>query len=432
MMAIRFREKLPALMATGLFALFVVLHMVGAYAIADRWIAWWRVDPYPFRFLDTDTVLSAVRCFNQGVDAYSNNPCDDLGRVYTYSPLWMRALMPFPVDEGWIVPAGMAIDLAFLACLFLLPPMRSWRMAVIVTLGAVSSASVFAMERGNNDLVLFTLVCITAALAARSPALRYLGYYAALLAGLLKYYPMAVMALAMREKPNQFVWVASASIAVTGFFVAMVWSDLWKALANIPRGSWWYDMFGSKMLGGGLAELNGWPGWSETAIRIVLSLGAFAAAARIAGSKRLEEALEGLSRREWDFLLVGSLIAVGCFFTAQNIGYRAVHILLALPGLVVIGRGRGLFIAGAPYVGLALMWSMFWRDYGVALAAWMTGQARPTAFFLLWLLREGLWWWLIILYSAFAIRFARETPVVRCLMSQLARSGNSRVRDIAF
>ena len=432
MIAIRFREKLPALTATGLFALFVVLHLVGEYAIADRWIAWWRVGPYPFRFLDTDTVLSAVRCFNQGIDAYSTNPCDDLGRVYTYSPLWMRALMPFPVDEKWIIPAGLAVDLAFLASLFLLPPMRSWRMAAIVTLGAVSSASIFAMERGNNDLVLFTLVCITAALAARSPALRYLGYSAALLAGLLKYYPMAVMALAMREKPGRFFWVAGASIAVTGFFVAMVWSDLWKAFANIPEGSWWHDMFGSETLGGGLAQLNGWPEWSETAIGVVLSLSAFAAAARIAGSERFEEALEGLSRREWDFLLVGSLIAIGCFFTAQNIGYRAVHILLALPGLVVIGRGRGLLIAGAPYVGLALMWSMFWRDYGFALAGWMTGQDHQIVFFLLWMLREVLWWWLIVLYAAFAIHFARHTPVVQFLMSHLARSGNSRFREMAF
>lgn len=420
MIAIRIREKLPAIVAAALFALFVLLHLAGERAFADRWIEWWRVDPYPFRFLDTDTVLSAVRCFNRGVDAYAVNPCDDLGRVYTYSPLWMRALTPFPVDQSWIVPAGLVVDIAFLACLFLLPPMRDWRMAILVTLGAISSASVFAVERGNNDLVLFALVACTAALAARRPALRTLGYAAALLAGLLKYYPLAVMAIALRERPGRFALTAAASLALTALFVALVWTDLWKAFANIPEGSWWHDMYGSETLGGGLAEFYGWPRWAETAIRIAMSLAALGLAARLAASARMDEAIAGLTRREWDFLLVGALITLGCFFTAQNIGYRAVHILLALPGLVAIGRVRGVAFAGAPYVALALMWAMFWRDYGAAFAAMVTGGAERPAFFLLWLLREALWWWLIVLFAGFAIAFARRAPVLLAFAPRLS------------
>ena len=101
MIAIRIREKLPAIVAAALFALFVLLHLAGERAFADRWIEWWRVDPYPFRFLDTDTVLSAVRCFNRGVDAYAVNPCDDLlrgiGDLIGPTNTWLTAHVQIPV-----------------------------------------------------------------------------------------------------------------------------------------------------------------------------------------------------------------------------------------------------------------------------------------------------------------------------------------------
>lgn len=423
MIATRVREKLPALVASALFAIFVILHLAGARGAADTAISWWKVEPYWFRFLDTDTVLSAVRCFNDGVDAYAVNPCDDLGRVYTYSPLWMRALMPFPVDKGWIAPAGMVVDLAFLASLFLLPKMRSWMMAIVVTLGAVSTAAVFAVERGNNDLVLFTLVAITAALAARGPLLRYLGYSAALLAGLLKYYPLAVMAIALREKPARFIAVTLASLAVTALFVAAVWTDLWKAFGNIPEGSWWHDMYGSEVLGGGLTELYGWPAWAEPAIRAGMSLSALALATWLALQAKTGEAIERLSRREWDFLLVGALITLGCFFTAQNIGYRSLHLLLALPGLFVAAKVGGLRFASAPYVALGVMWAMAWRGYGLDLAQAVTGGQAELAFFLLWLLREALWWYIIVTLLSLVIAYALKAPILGAIpgLSRFAR-----------
>ena len=412
----RLMEKLPAIAALSVFAVFVVLHLVGAKAVADTAIAKWAVHPYPFRFLDTDTVLSAVRCFNRGVDAYAVNPCDDLGRVYTYSPLWMRLLMPLPVSEAWIAPAGMVVDLAFLASLFLLPAMRSWRMAITVTLGALSSAAIFAVERGNNDLVLYALVSCTAALAARKPLLRYLGYAAALFAGLLKYYPLAVMAIALRERSGRFLAIALASLAVTALFVAAVWDDLWKAFGNIPEGSWWGDMYGSEVLGGGIAELAGWPDTAALGVRLVMAIGAFVVAAFWATRKSTAEAIDGLTRREWDFLLVGALITLGCFFTAQNIGYRSVHLLLTLPGLYVAARVGGARFASAPYVALAVMWAMAWRGYGLLFARSVADEGAGTVFLALWLVREAAWWWLITMLLSLVIAYALRAPIVQDLI----------------
>lgn len=413
-------EKLPAIAATALFSFFVLLHLIGARDVADFAIGRWAVHPYPFRFLDTDTVLSAARCFNKGIDAYVTNPCDDLGRVYTYSPLWMRLLAPFPVSEAWIAPAGLLIDIVFLASLFLLPAMRDLKMAVGVTLGAVSSAAVFAIERGNNDLVLFALVACTAALAARKPVLRYLGYGAALLAGLLKYYPLAVMAIALREKTGRFLIVTLVSLSVTALFVAAVWPDLWKAFGNIPEGSWWYDMYGAEVFGGGIAELNSWPAWSAVTIRLVMTIIALAAGIFFALQAKTSAAIETLSTREWDFLLVGALITLGCFFTAQNIGYRSIHVLLTLPGLFIAARIGGFRFSSAPYLALALMWAMAWRGYGVALAQALSGGQAELVFFILWLLRELIWWWFIVLLLSLVIAYVLRAPIVADIVERIS------------
>ena len=39
-------------------------------------------------------------------------------------------------------------------------------------------------------------------------------------------------------------------------------------------------------------------------------------------------------------LLAGGLLMLSCFFTAQNIGYRAMHLVLTLPALTALVRMR--------------------------------------------------------------------------------------------
>jgi hypothetical protein len=384
------RRLWPFAAATALFLILAGCYLALPFPVYWRILQNWGVEAWPTPFLDTDTVLSAVRCLRRGVDVFAANPCDPLRRVYDYSPLWLL-LAKLPFTEAWTRPAGLVVDAAFLLSLLLLPGGRDRRAAVMIGLGAVSSAAVFAVERGNNDLVLFVLGALAATLTLRSPLLRACGYGCALLAGLLKYYPMALMALALRERPRGFLLVFLGSCLTVGLFLLVMGHDLVRALRLIPIGSWYGDMFGSSTLPGGLGALFGWPDWVAPALRVALALAALAGGAALASDRRFADSIAALTAREQSFLLAGALLVLGCFFAAQNIGYRAVHLLLVLPPLATLARRPGgtIWMKAAPWLALALLWSMGWRH----LLEQFTAPDPPDGSVGIgWFVREPIWW----------------------------------------
>ncbi len=399
------RRLTPFAAAALFFAAMATLYALGLRAPYMAVIRRWGINPWPFPFLDTDTILSAVRCRQAGIDVYAANPCDVLGRVYDYSPLWL-GIAHVPGLGRHLVALGLLVDLGFLFALTLLPPARRWRDVAIVAAGAVSSASLYAAERGNNDLVIFALAALAAALSCRSRRVRLAGYAAALLAGLLKYYPMTLMALAAREAPRRLLRVACAAVAAVALFVAIDGGELARALALIPDGAFISDMFGSSTLSGGLVHLFGLP---DDPLRPLLHgamvLAALALIVRIGSRAGIGEDVAVLTPRERAFLLAGAMLTLGCFFTAQNIGYRAVHLLLVLPGLTALrGIAAGRRRHGDTIVAvLALLWAESWRAAMRRATISLPLDTAAAWKLAAWLLRECLWWWTIVALGSLAV-----------------------------
>jgi hypothetical protein len=386
------RRILPAALLALAFAFMATLYVTGQRSIYDNLLRFWGVDPFTFPFLDVETVLSAVRCLKDGVDVFAHNPCDPLRRVFDYSPLWLL-LAKLPVTHAWTNPAGLVVDLAFIGSLVLLPAGRTRAATGLIALAALSSAVVFALERGNNDLVLLTLAIVAAALACKSPAWRVAGYAAALLAGLLKYYPMTLMVLTLRERPARFVVVLAGVLAVVALFLITMGHDLMRALHLIPRGGWYGDMFGSSTFPGGLARLMGWPDAAASALHVGLAAAAFSIGGFLGVRPFVATALDRLTELERTTLLAGALLILACFFTAQNIGYRAAHVVLTVPALTALwhlraGRAWTVTMCAA----LALLWAQGWRN-------WIPIVGRP-AMLAGWFVREALWWWTITVLIA--------------------------------
>jgi hypothetical protein len=72
----------------------------------------------------------------------------------------------------------------------LLPPATRPLELTLVLLATMSTMVVFALERANTDVLLFMLALSAVFLAEGRLAARLLGYCVALLAALLKYYPI--------------------------------------------------------------------------------------------------------------------------------------------------------------------------------------------------------------------------------------------------
>ncbi|MBC2665215.1 hypothetical protein H7F51_06770 [Novosphingobium flavum] len=412
---------IPALAGLVAFSVMALLWVGGLqalfYAVETQWGVW----PGDYPFSDLAGVLSGIECKGRGIDPYVTNPCDAWGRQFDYPPAWLW-LSALPVTTGWLVPAGIALDLAFLASLLLLPPARTAQGARLVAAGVLSSVTLFAVERANNDLAVFILVAIGAALLSRRrPAL--LGYAAIYLAGLLKYFPLAAMALALREAPGRFLAVAAAALAVTALFAAAHHAELASALGTIPFGSPFRMVYGAANLGGGLVML-GAPVAAGHAVTVIASLAALGLGAALGLRPSASAAISPLTQPERVFALAGAAMVLGPFFTAQNINYRAVHMLLMLPALVALREtGAARRYASLCWVALAVLWMDFFRIKVLTLAYTFTGLAQHLIEAIPgFLLREALWWWLAVHTVALTTALLRDCPVAGWIALRLRPS----------
>lgn len=417
------RRLIPFLAATTAFAVMVAFYLWAPFPVYRFIVRAWGVVPYQtVVFLDTDTVLSAVRCLRKGVDVFEANPCDLLERVFDYSPLWLL-LAKLPAWMTELVPTGLIVVSGYFLSLLLLPLGKNLRESCLIALAAISTAAAFAVERGNNDLVLFALCAVAAALASRSKGLRLVGYGAALLAGLLKYYPLTTLAIASREKPARFALVVCLVLACIGVFLLTMGRDLSRALMLIPTAYWYGAMFGSETTAGGLAELFGWPLAGQHALNLTMSVAGLSWALWLATRERFVTAVNGLDETQRHFLLIGSLLMISCFFTAQNIGYRSVHLVLVMPSLLALARAAqgSRLLRWSPYMVLILLWSQAWRHAVQQLDKIVGGKQEIEI--ATWLAKELVWWAVIPLLIACATVLLVHSEMGRIVFRQNGKRG---------
>ncbi len=393
------RHLVPGL-ATLSFAVFALL-----YAI-DRPIYFGilnavHVHPFPRPFLDTRFVTAQVECWQRSVDVYARNPCDPLGRTLDYSPLWLR--LPFLArSDSWTPVFGLAIDGAFLVALFQMPWKQQGPFGFVVAGGAVVSwATMLAMERGNTDLLMFATAVLFAHLAMRSAPLRCAGYALVLCAGLLKFYPLTMLALVVRE-PRPRAWLTGGLCALAlSAFLAGFHAELWRIGANMAS-SPFGDMFGARSLPFGVPLLL-----DQTRIRdasgVYVSLDALGPAMTLLGwtlsgimsggcvlaailcgrNPVLRDMLDRIEPTARSLMLVGGVLCAGCFFGHQNIGYRGVLLLLVLPGLLALVRVEPGGQARLVYRSTSLL---------IVLVLWDGIVSRSTPG---WFVMQVAWWWIV-------------------------------------
>ncbi len=422
-----------------LAALLAFFALTALYALGDREtytaiLRFWGIAPGAFGpFLDMHGLTAAWRCHHLGIDVVAHDSCDLMDRSFNYSPLWL-SLAPFRLADHAGDALGWGTGLLFLLSLFLLPPPVRKGEVALRLLASLSTMVVFAVERGNPDIMIFMLAMLTGFLALRSPAARLAALTVGLFAGLLKYYPLTLMALALRERPARFAAIGAAALAATLLFVAMHLSEIERGLPLIASGPYFTDLFAAKNLPFGVAQTFGVAigepvvplAWTlrffAYAVYAALALAAASLCWRMLRRTTLRAALAALTPSESIFLVIGSLLIAGCFFAGQSIGYRGIYLLFVLPGLLALSRRtreRRLRILadGTGVLIVALMWEECFRTNLLAgLGLLHLGEPSINTIWLdFWLLRELAWWWLIAVMLAILADFALQSELVRRL-----------------
>jgi hypothetical protein len=320
-----------------LYAIMAGLWLSGAHPLYFGVLRLLGVEPFSFPFLDTHAVLAAAECGRQGIEVYLSNPCDVLGRPHAYSPLWL-AIVPGSLGTtatGWV---GVGLGVLFLLSLAAVLRPRNAKELLILGSAALSPMTLYALERANNDLVIFLLVFSGVMLLTFPRPYRLFSYGLFVAAGILKYYPLVLLILVARENRRDGLVIAAAVILALVFFAVAFYPELSLAMASIPAGaSYFTDAFSARNLPFGFAEALG-KGVAGTVIAgSLLGVLSGLAVARMLRTLRLL----GRERLDWaaseaQSLVIGGLLVAACFFAGQNIGYRGIFLLPVLSGLVCL------------------------------------------------------------------------------------------------
>jgi hypothetical protein len=236
------------------------------------------------------------------------------------------------------------------------------------------------------------------------------------------------MAPALRERPRTFFVIAgAASLIVVGFFYRFR-TEVIATMKNTPRGGYASDLFGSVNLpfGGAGHPLRLFPGLEQfawftalpDATMAVLLILTAVQVLRLARDGNLAAAFAKMPERDAMFLVIGAALIAGCFFAGQSVGYRGVHLIFVVAGLVAMRRAADTrntraTLSQALMIVVFLMWEGRFRR---ALPHQVAGPGLAL-FGLFWLIREVLWWRLVALLLGMLAIFSVRSELFAALQA---------------
>ncbi len=370
-------------------------------------------------FIDTSFILGQLACWRRGINVYVTNPCDEFMRTMVYPPLWLR-LWFLPSSPDAKVPFALCVDVGFILSLIVLPRIPKKSDLCVVLAALASSAIGYGFERGNVDLLIFSLVALIVLNSHRPRPERFAGYAMILVLTLLKIYPIVLFPLILRERRRTAAIIGMLALAVLAILLLM-WYDQWLAmLAHIPGPEYSSDGPGGKklaeglfVLADGIARHSGGVSGSHldgalprrawiAGLFALLTLPALLVGLRLARQAKFLAAMGRLGPREKSCLAVGGLLYCGCFVLGTSIAYREVFILFALPGLLRFRRDATLprAVRWIAWMVVPVMWSSYPAlMFDIAFGK-LGSYGGPAPTFAFWALRECVWWWLFVILTA--------------------------------
>jgi hypothetical protein len=356
----RFDGRLVIVVALAAY----VLAVVGAWEIwqVNLW-PWLGVPPGPSVFFDARNVLAALECQRLGYDPLIENPCDPWQRPMFYPRVWL-ALQWLGLNQSHTNAFGALIALLGVASLLLLLGRIGVGEGIVVALAVCSPAVMFALQRGNMDVLLFAVLAVGVLLWRRgTPASRVLSPTVVLLAALAKLYPVLGLPAYFLVRNRRAAVVAAAGCSAFLVYVAITLQDVLTVARTATQGQ--YYSYGARILLGLVYHQVVGQNW-EGASTIAQALTLIPVAAVLGGlwwsSRRMAPETGPPATGSLLAFYLGALIYVGTFTVFKNYDYRLVYLLMLLPQLFAWVRGGQLderlrLLAG---LGLACMLVELW------------------------------------------------------------------------
>jgi hypothetical protein len=360
---VRVRAAAPAL-AIALVAFLAWYAMLGGPAL--RWHQRGVEASSYTHFRDLVTILAGAHCSALGYDVLVENPCDPDGTRMNYPRVWTALVHGTGAGRLSASSLGMGLAVAFFLATVSLMRVGSVLTALLWALVLLSPAVTLAVERSNNDLVVFVMIVAGTHLLARARAGQAAAALLMFLASALKLFPALALPVLFFRRERYARRLAAFSIAAFAAIVLLTWRDLVAIGQATPHSVGL--AYGGEVMAAQLFRLSGLakdrPIYLTPGLRIAGY--AFSATLPLLGVglglllRRRCVAPEPEQRSLLQFL-AGVFIFVGTFALGSNWDYRLTFLLLALPGTMQAAQGswgrgwiRGLGAATSGLLVVAL------------------------------------------------------------------------------
>jgi hypothetical protein len=265
-------------------------------------------------FADMRTVQGALESIAQGLNPQLSNPGDPWGRPMNYPSIWLglAQILDFQNEMNYLAFVLLSV-LGFLYCCHQIMA----KSASVWVLGIVfSGATLLAVERGNNDLVVFLLLYLSATRTS------LFGAVPLVLATALKIYPVLAIPAFVKDKKTLL-----ASLALGLGVLALMWQELVSIRSATPVAAGLSYGAASIAAAAAMTPLKIPQSWVTVSIIICVFI-AYGGRFKIFD---MRSQCHDEHAERW--FLMGACIYVGTFLLSSNWDYRLIFLILCVPYL---------------------------------------------------------------------------------------------------
>ena len=387
-----------------LFAILIAYFMPIAIATnffsnyPDSWIKFKFIYPLVPKmlppFADLRVITSGAECIRLGDDVLVANPCDPWKRPMNYPRIW-SVPASWGLDQSHTVILGILFGLLFFILVFVTIKRLNYIEALFYGLILCSPSAMLAIERSNNDLIIFILLSLSLLIMKNKTAIwRYFSYIIIMFAAILKLYPIFSLITAIKEKQRNFtviflsIFIAFGIYVVTNFERIILVSKATPRATKISYGGrvifdvifknldrYYYSFYNSHI-----------PQYFNLIKLLLFSLTiALFLLISYLLAKHTENLFQNnkLNINHIEAFRIGSSIYIGTFLLGNNWDYRLIFLLFTIPQILAWLKTQVQFES---ICGLALM--------AIILTTWLSSQSH-----LIYYLDELLNWLLFLFFA---------------------------------
>jgi len=346
---------LSLLIWVGIISLFITIGYEETWKI-------WNIPTQMPPFMDFRLIPGTAATIRMGLDPTISNPGDPLGRLFNYPKVWYLLFYTgvSQNDTIWVV---IPLIILFFISVFAFPgEVKVFDVLLILSI-IFSPAAMFLYERGNVDLIFFTLCALALMIMDFSI---YASLTLVLIGAVFKIYPFFMMSVYFNQGKKRFWYLVLAGLLIFGAYTLLSWNDF-RTDWNITQRGFDYSYGANVIILHFRHELNVFllntfsHGWTDRLLDFgpyIIAIFIFLIAVVLGSRSSITSGSH--NHRNLAAFRLGASIYIGTFLMGNNWDYRLVFLVFTLPQISEWARTRGERMRSLAILNIAMMFIACW------------------------------------------------------------------------